>query len=278
MLAMKKPATATFALFGNPVEHSLSPLMHNAAYKEMKIDASYVPVCVKHLEDAIERIRRGDIEGASITIPFKTAIIPFLDEVEGSAQKIGAVNTICHDDNGGLAGYNTDWIGLVRDLEESLEIRSKTFAILGAGGAARAAVFGIRQRGGTSLVINRTTTKGEAIARQFNCPFYPLSEIGDIRADCLINTTPVGMAPDKGKSPIEKKALTNFRWVMDCIYNPLKTQLLQDAEEAGCTVFTGIGMFVHQGAEQIKLWTGMEPPRELMKRIVLEKLSEDEGD
>ena len=156
---MKKPATATFALFGNPVEHSLSPLMHNAAYKEMKIDASYVPVCVKHLEDAIERIRRGDIEGASITIPFKTAIIPFLDEVEGSAQKIGAVNTICHDDNGGLAGYNTDWIGLVRDLEESLEIRSKTFAILGAGGAARAAVFGIRQRGGTSLVINRTTTK-----------------------------------------------------------------------------------------------------------------------
>ena len=86
------------------------------------------------------------------------------------------------------------------------------------------------------------------------------------------------MAPDKGKSPIEKKALTNFRWVMDCIYNPLKTQLLQDAEEAGCTVFTGIGMFVHQGAEQIKLWTGMEPPRELMKRIVLEKLSEDEGD
>jgi shikimate dehydrogenase len=274
---MKNPTAKIFALFGNPVGHSLSPLMHNAAYTEMKIDASYVPVCVEHLEDAIERVRRGDIQGASITIPFKTSVIPYLDKVEGSAQQIGAVNTMWHDDNKGLAGCNTDWIGLVRDLEESLEIHNKTFAILGAGGAARAAVFGIQQRGGTPLVINRTTTRGEEIARQFGCPFYPLSDIGDIRADCLINTTPVGMAPDKGKSPIEKKVLTNFKWVMDCIYNPLKTQLLQDAKEAGCTVFSGIGMFVHQGAEQIKLWTGMEPPREFMKRIILEKLREDEG-
>jgi shikimate dehydrogenase len=275
---MTKPVAKIFALFGNPVGHSLSPLMHNAAYTEMKIDASYVPVCVEHLEDAIERVRQGDMQGASITIPFKTAVIPYLDEVEHKAQGIGAVNTIGHNDNGGLTGYNTDWIGLVRNVEESLEIRNKTFAILGAGGAARAAVFGIQQRGGTPLVINRTPARGEALAREFGCQCYPLSEIGSIKGDCLINTTPVGMSPDKGKSPIEKKVLSNFKWVMDCIYNPLKTQLLQDAEEAGCMVFTGVGMFVHQGAEQIKLWTGMEPPREYMKQIVLEKLGEDEGD
>jgi shikimate dehydrogenase len=274
---MKKPATAIFALFGNPVGHSLSPLMHNAVYKEMKIDASYVPVCVETLEDAIQGIREGDIQGASITIPFKTAVMPYLDEIERSAQQIGAANTIWHDDNGGLSGYNTDWIGLVRDLEESLEIRKKTFVILGAGGAARAAVFGIQQRGGTPLIINRTPTRGEEMAQEFGCPFYPLSEIGNIRADCLINTTPVGMAPHKRKSPIEKRVLSNFRWVMDCIYNPLKTQLLQDAEEAGCATLNGVGMFVHQGAEQIKIWTGMEPPWEFMKRIVLEKLREDEG-
>jgi shikimate dehydrogenase len=274
---MKKPAAVTFALFGNPVGHSLSPLMHNAAYKEMKIDASYVPLCVEHLEDAIQLIREGNMQGASITIPFKTAVITYLDEVEQSAQQIGAANTIWHDDNGRLTGYNTDWIGLVRDLEESLEIHNKTFVILGAGGAARATVFGIQQRGGTPLVINRTSTKGEAMAREFGCPFYPLSEIGNIRADCLINTTPVGMAPKKGKSPIEKRTLSNFRWVMDCIYNPLKTQLLQDAEEAGCATLNGVGMFVHQGAEQIKIWTGMEPPREFMKKIVLEKLRADEG-
>jgi shikimate dehydrogenase len=274
---MKKPAATIFALFGNPVGHSLSPLMHNAAYKEMKINASYIPVCVEHLEDAIVRVKKGDMQGASITIPFKTVVMPYLDDVERSAQHIGAVNTMWHDDNGGLSGYNTDWIGLVRDLEESLEICNKTFVILGAGGAARAAVFGIQQRGGIPLVINRTPTRGEEMAREFGCPFYHFSEIGNIRADCLINTTPVGMAPHKGRSPIEKKILSNFRWVMDCIYNPLKTQLLQDAEEAGCTVFTGVGMFVHQGAEQIKIWTGMEPPREFMKRIVLEKLREDEG-
>jgi shikimate dehydrogenase len=274
---MKKLTATIFALFGNPVGHSLSPLMHNAAYKEMKIDASYVPVCVEHLEDAIDRVKKGDIQGASITIPFKTAVVPYLDEVERSAQHIGAVNTIWHDKNGGLTGYNTDWIGLVRDVEESLEIRNKTFVVLGAGGAARAAVFGIQQRGGTPLVINRTPTRGEAMARKFSCPFYSLSEIGNIRADCLINTTPVGMSPAKGISPMEKSVLSNFRWVMDCIYNPLKTQLLQDAEEAGCTTLNGVGMFVHQGAEQIKLWTGKEPPRDFMKRIVLEKLSEDEG-
>jgi shikimate dehydrogenase len=274
---MKKPTAVTFALFGNPVGHSLSPLMHNAAYKEMKIDASYVPLCVEHLEDAIQLIREGNMQGASITIPFKTAVITYLDEVEQSAQQIGAANTIWHDDNGRLTGYNTDWIGLVRDLEESLEIHNKTFVILGAGGAARAAVFGIQQRGGSPLIINRTSTKGEAMAREFGCPFYPLSEIGNIRADCLINTTPVGMAPEKGKSPIEKRTLSNFRWVMDCIYNPLKTQLLQDAEEGGCATLNGVGMFVHQGAEQIKIWTGMEPPREFMKKIVLEKLRADEG-
>jgi shikimate dehydrogenase len=277
MLTMKKPSKAIFALFGNPVGHSLSPLMHNAAYKEMKIDASYVPVCVEHLEDAIRRVRKGDMQGASITIPFKTAVMPYLNEVERSAEQIGAANTIWYDDNGGLTGYNTDWIGLIRDLEESLEIRKKTFAILGAGGAARAAVFGIQQRGGIPLVINRTPTRGEEMAREFGCPFHPLSEIGSIRADCLINTTPVGMIPEKEKSPIEKRVLTNFRWVMDCIYNPLKTRLLQDAEEAGCATLNGVGMFVHQGAEQIKIWTGMEPPRDLMKRIVLEKLREDEG-
>jgi shikimate dehydrogenase len=274
---MKESVTAIFALFGNPVEHSLSPFMHNATYKEMKIDASYLPVRVEHLEDAIERVRAGDIQGASITIPFKTAVMPHLDDVERSAQQIGAVNTIRHDDNGMLTGYNTDWIGLVRDVEESLEIRTKTFAILGAGGAARAAVFGIQQRGGSPLIINRTPSRGEAMAQEFGCPFYPLSEIGNIRADCLINTTPVGMAPEKGTSPIRKSILTNFRWVMDCIYNPLKTQLLQDAEAVGCMVFTGVGMFVHQGAEQIKIWTGVEPPRGFMKRIVLEKLRADEG-
>jgi shikimate dehydrogenase len=274
---MKRPAPAIFALFGNPVEHSLSPLMHNATYKKMKIDASYVSVRVENLADAIQRIRERNIRGVSITLPFKTAVMPYLDQVDEGALTIGAVNTIVHDDNEGLTGYNTDWIGLVRDLEDHLEIHNKTFAILGAGGMARAAVFGILKRGGSSLIINRTVTTGEGVAEEFGCPFYPLAEIENIRADCLINTTPVGMAPEREKSPIKKEVLANFRWVMDCIYNPLMTQLLKDAEEMGCATLDGVGMFIHQGAEQIKIWTGMEPPREFMKQIVLDKLREDEG-
>ena len=255
----------------------LTSFVSDAAYKKMGINASYVPLCVENLEDAIQRVRERNIRGVSVTIPFKTAVIAYLDEVENSSQQIGAVNTIWHDDSGGLAGYNTDWIGLVRSLEDVLEIHEKTFVILGAGGTARAVVFGILEKGGIPLIVNRTTAKGEEIAQAFNCPFYPLAEIGGIRADCLINTTPVGMAPEHKKSPIKKEVLSNFQWVMDCIYNPLKTRLLKDAEEMGCRTLDGVGMFVHQGAEQIKIWTGIEPPRDVMKQVVLDKLREDDG-
>jgi len=277
-ITMKESPPAIFALFGNPVGHSLSPLMHNAAYKKMGINASYCSCCVERPHEAIEKIKKRSIRGASVTIPFKTAVIPYLDEVQDSARTIGAVNTILHDDKGRLRGYNTDWIGIVLGLEESLKIQDKTFAILGAGGAARAVVFGILQKGGTPLILNRTTTRGEEMALEFGCPFHHLSEIEAIRADCLINTTPVGMAPEEGKSPIATEALTNFRWVMDCIYNPLKTRLLQDAEGAGCTTISGVGMFVHQGAEQIKIWTGKEPPRDFMRQVVLERLGAQDGD
>jgi shikimate dehydrogenase len=274
---MTDTTPAIYALFGNPVGHSLSPPMHNAAYKKMGINASYCSCCVEHPQAAVEKIKERSIRGASVTIPFKTTVIPYLDEVRDEARSIGAVNTILHDDTGRLRGYNTDWMGLVLGLEEYLEIPGKTFAILGAGGAARAAVFGILQKGGTPLILNRTTTRGEELAREFGCPFHPLSEIGAIRADCLINTTPVGMAPEKGHSPIAKGVLANFPWVMDCIYNPLKTQLLRDAEGTGCTPINGVGMFVHQGAEQITIWTGKEPPREFMRQVVLQELGVQDG-
>jgi len=266
-----------FAVFGNPIGHSLSPIMHNAAFKRMKISAHYVPFCVKNVEDAVRGIRGLDIRGVSITIPFKTTVMPYLDEVDESSLRIGAVNTILNVDNGRLKGFNTDWIGLNRDLEESLEIRGKTFAILGAGGAARAAVFGILKEGGIPVIFNRTIETAEKVAREFGCPFYALSEIEKIKADCLINTTSAGMAPDIDKSPLMKESLMNFRWVVDIIYNPLKTKLLRAAEEAGCIVLDGVGMFVHQGAEQTKIWTGMEPPRALMRGVVLEKLKERDG-
>jgi shikimate dehydrogenase len=267
-----------FALFGNPVGHSLSPMMHNAAYERMRINAHYIPVCVDYATEAIERMRRLALRGASITIPFKAAVMPLLDQVDDISRTIGAVNTIAREAKGRLTGYNTDWIGLIRGLEESLEINDKTFAIVGAGGAARAAAFGIRQRGGSMLIVNRTPGKAEKLAKEFDCPAYPLAQIGEIDADCLINTTPVGMTPDDGMSPVAKEALKNFSCVMDCVYNPLRTRLLQDAAQEGCATITGLGMFIHQGAEQIKLWTGQEPPRDLMKEVVLKRLEGHDED
>jgi len=269
-----KNNSKTFALFGNPVEHSLSPLMHNAVFEKMNIDARYMAIRVENVRDILTEIKKSNIHGASITIPHKTAIMEYLDEISSSSVRIGAVNTVTHS-NGKLKGNNTDWTGLVLSLRESIEIEGKTFAILGAGGATRAAIFGILEEGGTPIVLNRTIKKGEELAKEFGCEFYPLTETGKIKGDCLINTTPVGMFPDMEKSPVSKGVLQNFRWVMDIIYNPLKTKLLKDAKEAGCSTITGVSMFVHQGAEQIKIWTGLQPPIEFMKKVVLEKLKDE---
>jgi len=269
-----KNNSKTFALFGNPVGHSLSPLMHNAVFEKMNIGARYMAILAENARDILTEIKKSNIHGASITIPHKTAIMEYLDEISSSSVRIGAVNTITHS-NGKLKGDNTDWTGLTLALKESTGIRGKTFAILGAGGAARAAIFGILEEGGTPIVLNRTTIKGKEVAKEFGCEFYSLTEIGKIKGDCLINTTPVGMFPDMEKSPVSRDVLQNFRWVMDIIYNPLKTKLLKDAEEAGCRAISGLSMFVHQGAEQIKIWTGLQPPIDFMKKIVMEKLKNE---
>ena len=276
------PTSATdrelrFAIFGNPLGQSLSPLMHNAAFAEMGLAARYETCRTDDAAEAIRRFREMGLGGASITIPFKETIIPFLDDVDDSARTIGAVNTIV-DRDGRLMGFNTDGIGLIRDLREWLEIRGKTFVILGAGGAARAAVYSLLQAGGSPIVVNRTSERAEALAGHFGCRWVPFAEIGGLRADCLINTTPVGMFPETDRMPLPGQDLARFPYVMDMIYNPVKTRLLREAEASGCAVRSGVGMFVHQGAEQFRLWTGVEPPREIMRQVVLQRLVSNGGD
>jgi shikimate dehydrogenase len=264
-----------YILLGNPVKQSLSPLMHNAALKEMGIKESYSAFCVQNLSNALQGMRGLNIRGASVTIPFKVAVMEHLDDIDNDALKIGAVNTIVNE-NGRLIGCNTDWVGLIHTLKEAMTIRDKTFIIIGAGGTAQAAVYGIMKEGGFPIIINRTVEKGKMLSAKFCCPFYPPSEIGKIKADCLINTTPVGMYPHKDESPIPTAALKGYKYVMDVIYNPLKTKLLKEAEQQGCHILPGLDMFVHQGARQILLWTGKEPPRELMQKVVLEELTDIE--
>jgi shikimate dehydrogenase len=195
----------------------------------------------------------------------------YLDDINDDALKVGAVNTIINN-NGRLTGFNTDWLGLLLTLRKAMTIEGKTFVIIGAGGTARAAVYAVRKEGGFPIIVNRTMEKGKLLSAKLNCPFHALADVGKIKADCLINTTPVGMYPYSEKSPVEPDALAGYQYVMDVIYNPFKTKLLTDAEKQGCHIFPGLDMFVHQAAEQIRLWTGKEPSRPLMKKVVLERL------
>ncbi|HOW57637.1 MAG TPA: shikimate dehydrogenase, partial [Smithellaceae bacterium] len=254
------------------VRQSFSPLMHNAALEEMGIEGRYTAFCVHDIGAVIRGLRGMDIRGAGVTIPYKIAVMEYLDDINDDALKIGAVNTIINN-NGRLTGFNTDWLGLLLTLQEAMTIKDKTFVILGAGGTARAAVYGILQEGGIPIIANRTPEKGRILTGKLNCEFHSLNDIGKIKADCLINTTPVGMYPHNDKSPVVAKDLKGYKYVMDVIYNPLKTKILLDAEAQGCVVFPGLDMFVHQAAEQIRLWTGREPNRALMKKTVLERLA-----
>jgi shikimate dehydrogenase len=269
-----------FALFGNPVGHSLSPLMHNAAYEAMNLSAQYIALAVPDGKTALHRMREMGIEGASVTIPLKTAIMAQLDEIDDNSRAIGAVNTLWVRE-GRILGGNTDWAGFTRSLKEHFDLRGKTLAILGSGGAARAAVFGIRREGGYPTVFSRNPETGIALAQDFHCPYRPLSDLEKVEAHCLVNTTPVGMSPNAAGIPVPPAILSRFAWVMDLVYNPLRTRLLREAEEAGCGVITGLPMLIHQGAEQVRVWTGKEPPVGLMHRVAEEELlrrSADRGD
>lgn len=261
-----------YAVFGNPVAHSLSPLMHQDALSRLSLKAQYVPFCVQDLFQAVQGIRGMDIRGVSITLPFKTEVMKYLDEIEESALQIGAVNTIWNH-QGRLKGYNTDWLGFVLSLKEVMAIKGRRFAVLGAGGAARAVLYGLIQEGGIPILLNRTLSKAQALAHEFCCFFEPWSGMDGLEAYCLINTTSLGLAPQSETSPCPKKFLPNFEWVVDIIYIPLETRLLREAREAGCKTLSGLGMFVHQGAEQLRIWTAMDPPRSFMWETVRERLT-----
>lgn len=276
-LAPEGKGGSLFAVFGNPLSQSLSPVMHTAAFAELGLDARYGACQTEDAAEAVRQFREMGLCGASVTLPFKETIMPLLDDVDPDARKIGAVNTIARRGDR-LEGCNTDGPGLVRDLEEWMgSISGKSFVVLGAGGAARAALFSIARAGGTPIVVNRSGRRAEELASHFGCTWVPLAEIGRLRADCLINSTPVGMYPESDRTPLPEARLDRFSHVMDMVYNPLRTRLLREAEAAGCAIRTGVGMFVHQGAEQFRLWTGQEPPQETMRQAVLKRLGDHHG-
>jgi len=267
--------TILFAVLGDPVSHSLGPLMHNTAFSDLGYNGVYLAFRVKDIGKAVVGIKALGIKGASITIPHKVSVMDFLDELDDTAKKIGAVNTIINR-NGILTGYNSDGLGVVKALIEKTTIKDKQVVILGAGGAARAIGFAIISEGGRVTVINRTPFKGEELARDLGADFQPLSKLNKTACHILINTTPVGMMPDIDTMPVRKQDLDKNMVVMDVVYNPLKTRLLRAAEKIGCQTIDGVSMFVYQGVFQLELWTGMKAPVEVMKKAVLTALGKDD--
>ena len=261
-----------YAVFGDPVGHSLSPVMHNSALAQAGLDGYYLAFRVADIAAAVSGIRGLGIRGASITIPHKINVMKYLDQVDSLAAEIGAVNTVVNH-KGVLHGYNSDCAGATKALTEKTIINGKDVAIVGAGGGARAVGFGIKQEGGRLTIINRTRARGEKLATDLDCEFKPHSDVNQLPYHIIINATSVGMTPHDDGVPLNTDLLEGGMVVMDMVYNPLKTRFLAQAEKAGCLTIDGVAMFVHQGAVQFELWTSKKAPVEIMRRVVLEELA-----
>ncbi len=265
--------TSLYCVLGDPISHSLSPVMHNSAFTHMGYNGVYLAFNVKdkNLASAISGIKALGIKGVSVTIPHKVEVMKFLDNIDEKALKIGAVNTIVNKD-GKLFGYNTDCLGATNALLEKTAIKDKDVVILGSGGAARAIGFGIVSEGGRLTILGVLKDEGENLAKDLGVDYYHLSEFKNIDCQILINATPVGMTPNTKAMPVQKEDLKKDMVVMDIVYNPIKTSLLKESEGIGCITADGASMFVYQGAAQFEMWTGKKAPVDIMRKTVLYNL------
>jgi shikimate dehydrogenase len=270
-----KGSTNIVGLIGHPVEHSFSPPMHNAAFRELGMDYAYVAFDVNpdNLKSAIEGAKSLDIRGFNVTIPHKIEVMKYLDEIDEVAALIGAVNTIDFKD---MKGYNTDGIGAVRAIEEVTSIKDKNVVIAGAGGASRAISFYIAKYGANKLtILNRNVEKAQKLAGDVldsnlisNVEADSISQISSHLngADILINTTPIGMYPNVNDEPVASADDMHEELVVfDAVYNPNETVLLKEAIKAGAKPVYGIKMLLYQGAESFRIWTGNDAPVDVME-------------
>jgi len=266
--------TRILGLVGYPLGHSISPLLHNSTIKERGLNYIYLPFQVEEerLREVIEGLKALNFRGINITIPYKKKVLPLLDSIAPQAVRIGSVNTIVNEENI-LTGYNTDFTGLIRMIKEDggFDIRGKKVLIIGAGGTASTAGTAVLSEGAAAVyLLNRTSAKGEKLVEKWRKdypdtvlkagplePIYYNSFIKEI--ELLIDTTPVGMAPEIDEQPvITASSLHSNMLVVDLVYNPEKTTLLKAAEKAGAAGLNGMGMLLYQGIESFKLWTGYE--------------------
>ncbi len=269
-------STKIFGVVGHPVKHSFGPAMHNAAYKAEGIDAEYRifdidPSDEENLANFCYETDLNNIAGFSVTMPYKQEIMKYMEEYDPLAKTIGSVNTVENVDSK-LNGYNTDATGAMQALQEKCDIKEKRILILGAGGAARAISYSLKEFGAEVYIFNRTKENAVELAEEFELETIEPTQIAAGEFDIITNTTPVGMMPDSNESLLHAEQMKGVKVVMDIITNPLETQLLKEAKKADAETITGARMLLHQACGQFEIWFGKSAPIEVMETALYEEL------
>ena len=277
--------TQVCAVIGDPIEHTLSPTMHNAAFDHLKLDYVFLAFHVSaiHLEDAMRGVRGLGVRGLNVTMPHKNAVIAYLDEVEETAKSLGSVNSILNQ-KGRLVGFSTDGVGALRAFKENgVDLKGKKLVLFGAGGAAKAIAYALAKEVEAFVILNRTAEKAreqaEWLSREFQkkvtgdslSPAVIQKSLED--ANILVNATSTGMHPNVNQSLVKPEWLKPNHCVMDIVYNPLETKLTKDAKAAGAKVISGVEMLIYQGAASFEIWTGQKAPVEVMRKAALKQLA-----
>jgi 3-dehydroquinate dehydratase/shikimate dehydrogenase len=258
-------ATRVYGVAGDPIAHSLSPIIMNTALRRENVNGVYLALHAKSLPDLMSCVRDIPIHGLSITMPYKGEILKHLDNTDSHTSKVGACNTMVRAQDGKLYGFNTDISGIIRPLEQRLTLQGAKVLVLGAGGAARAAVFGLKERGCEVYILNRSLAAAQKLARAAKARLMKRADLKKLTFDVIINATPVGMGNSK-ESPLNDNEI-NARFLFEMVYDPSETRLVQMARARGIEVIPGIEMLVHQAARQFEIWTGKPAPTEEMLRV-----------
>jgi 3-dehydroquinate dehydratase/shikimate dehydrogenase len=244
----------------------------NTALRRETVNGVYLALHAKTLKDLLACVRDIPLHGLSITMPYKQAIVEYLDNSDAHTAKIGACNTVVRAQDGKLYGFNTDTAGVVRPLEQRIVLQDAKILVLGAGGAGRAAAFGLRERGAEIFILNRTAETGQKLARQVHGKSVKRADLKKLNFDVIINATPIGMGSLKD-SPLEQDEI-RAKYVFDMVYDPIETKLLTIAKEAGAAIIPGLEMFVHQAARQFEIWTGKPAPWDDMLKVSIVALQD----
>ena len=260
-------ATRVYGVAGDPITHSLSPAMLNAAFRRENVNAVYLALHAKSLDDLLACVRDIPIHGLSVTMPYKQEIIKHLDKTDALTAKIGACNTVVRSQDGKLYGFNTDVAGVVRPLEQRIHLQGAKILILGAGGAARAAAVGLKERGADLSILNRNPGPAQKLAKQVKAKAINRSQLKKLEFEVIINATPVGMEGNKDPLPIAEPEF-RAKYFFEMVYTPAETKMVKIARSRGLHVILGSEMFVQQGARQFETWTGKPAPIQEMQRVV----------